>query len=459
MDPMRWMRAALLVWAAATACRFSFNGIDSNSDMATRPGDLGGGNGDMPSSCTCFAGCPSACALSPTKCQSLQPTGPVTAGDYGMTGLGPITVGSNVLVNPDTGMITSMPPGGLARPGVTGVVGGIGFHVVTQNGGPNVGVFSVASLKVATNVKITVVGGNAFALASAGAVEIDGTIDASCNGPAMFGPGGSAGGTSSMPTAAAPAAGKAGFGGGGGKAAGGGGGAAYGDAGGSGALVTGATANGGAPWGDLTTPTFLLIGGSGGGGGAGANLGGKGGGGGGAVQLAVNDTLTISGVIDVGGCGGGMAGMNDGGGGGGSGGAIVLEATRVVLASSAVLAANGGGGGGGDNMSMPGADASASVVPAPGGAAVTGAGGDGGNGGASNGMPGQRFTNGRDGLIADPANDFGGGGGGGVGRIAIRAANPTAGGISDSSSAVTPDAADVNTVGAHPTNYGAANFQ
>ncbi|HEX6835753.1 MAG TPA: hypothetical protein VF334_04230, partial [Polyangia bacterium] len=174
----------------------------------------------------------------------------------------------------------------------------------------------------------------------------------------------------------------------------------------------------------------------------------------------VNAALTISGVIDVGGCGGLHGAKGTGGGGGGAGGAIVLEAVHVALSSTAVLAANGGGGGSGDDMSNPGSDANASTVPAPGGKATTGAGGDGGNGGASNGMPGQHFTNGRDGTIPVPsANDYGGGGGGGVGRIAIRAQNPTMGGISDSSTAVTPDASDVNTASTHPTVYGPANFQ
>jgi hypothetical protein len=74
-------------------------------------------------------------------------------------------------------------------------------------------------------------------------------------------------------------------------------------------------------------------------------------------------------------------------------------------------------------------------------------------------MPGQHFTNGRSGTIPDPATDFGGGGGGGVGRIAVRAQNPTSGGISDSSTSVTPDALDLNSTNAHPTVYGAASFQ
>ena len=212
--------------------------------------------------------------------------------------------------------------------------------------------------------------------------------------------------------------------------------------------------NAGAIWGDLTSPTFVLAGGAGGG--AGGNMGGDGGAGGGAVMFAVNGTLRIGGVIHVGGCGGlhGMA--SSGGGGGGSGGAIVLEAAHITLTATAVLAANGGGGGAGSDKSMNGGDASASVTPAVGGPTTSSKGGNGGNGGASNGMPGQHFTNGRDGTITDPVTDFGGGGGGGVGRIALRA---LVGGISDSSNAVTPDAADLNKPGDHPTVYGVAAFQ
>ena len=54
----------------------------------------------------------------------------------------------------------------MARPAGSGVINGVGFHVVTQTNGPGVGVFSVASLKVETGIKVTIVGGNAFALAS-----------------------------------------------------------------------------------------------------------------------------------------------------------------------------------------------------------------------------------------------------------------------------------------------------
>jgi hypothetical protein len=446
---MRWMRAALLVWAAATACSFSLTGVDS-----------GAGNGDM-SMTVDFAGgdlqpcgCPNGCA-STGACLALVPSGPVTAGDYNMPGTNVVNITGNTTIDTGTGQIM----GGLNRPAMTGVVNGIGFHVVAQNGGPSVGVFSVAGLTLAVGAKITFKGTNAFALASAGDVTINGLIDASCSAMTP-GPGGFAGGATSMDgSGPTMGAGKAGGGGGGGNAASGGGGAGYGDSGGSGGLISTQTPNGGVPWGDLTTATFVLSGGPGGGGGAGVTMGGKGGGGGGAVQLVVNGTLTVTGTIDVGGCGGLKAGMADGGGGGGAGGAIVLEAVHVTLSSTAVLAANGGGGGAGDDMSADGSAANASVVPASGGVAGSSHGGSGGNGGASNGLPGQHYTNGRSGTIPDPTKDFGGGGGGGVGRIAVRALNPTMGGINDSSIAVTPDASDLNSINAHPTVYGAANFQ
>src|SRR4051812_22539068 len=60
---MRWMRAALLLCAAATACQFSIVGFDTGSDdMAT------GGGGDFAMTATDMASCACAtgCADSPT---------------------------------------------------------------------------------------------------------------------------------------------------------------------------------------------------------------------------------------------------------------------------------------------------------------------------------------------------------------------------------------------------------
>jgi len=450
MKPMRWMRAALLLCCAATACHFSVLGIDTGgSDMG-----VGDDLGPVPDLTGCA--CPTGCGSSPTQCLALQPSGPVTAGDYNMSGLGSPNVNANIIINTDNGSITGPPM--LMRPAGTGVLNGIGFHVVPQASGPSVGIFSVAGLMLAGPNKITITGTNAFALASAGAVTLAGTVDASC-GPGGPGPGGFAGGMpASDGSGPIMGAGKRGLDNGPGSESSGGGGAGYGDAGGSGGVITGAAPNGGVPFGDLTGANFTLVGGPGGGGGA-QPMGGKGGGGGGAVQFSINGALTVSGVIDVGGCGGLHGGKGTGGGGGGAGGAIVLEAAHITLTSTAVLAANGGGGAAGDDKSTSGNDANAGVAPASGGGTTSATGGMGGNGGASNGMPGQHWTNGRSGTIPDPGQDFGGGGGGGVGRIAVRAQNPTMGGISDSSTAVTPDAADLNSVAMHPTVYGAATFQ
>jgi hypothetical protein len=95
-------------------------------------------------------------------------------------------------------------------------------------------------------------------------------------------------------------------------------------------------------------------------------------------------------------------------------------------------------------------------MPAPGGTTISANGGNGGNGGASNApFQGQHYTNGRVGLIP-AANKSGGGGGGGCGRIMLRTQS---GVVADSSTAVTPDAADINTpANMHMTFYGVALF-
>ena len=448
---MHWARAALLLCASLAACRFTVPAVATDAggggiqDMAVAV-DLGG---DVAGGCACALGCVPA----PTPhCLALQPSGPVTTGDFMQSGLTGLNVGGNISLNTDDGSITGI----VMRPPGAGVNMGIGYRVATQTGGPSVGVFSFDGFLLPAGARMTVRGSNAFALASTGPVQIDGTIDAACSvsGP---GPGGSRGGTmagAASGDGSGSGAGKAGQTGATGGS--GGGGAGYGDSGGAGGLLVTQTArNGGAIWGDLTTPALMLVGGSGGGAGAGP-MGGVGGAGGGAVQLSVNNALRVGGVIHVGGCGGAKGSKNNGGGGGGSGGAIVLEAGSITLSASAVLAANGGGGGAGDDKSSSGSDGTASTAPAPGGTTTSNGGGNGGNGGASNGMPGQHFTSGRDGQIPTAGMSFGGGGGGGAGRIALRAMMT---GISDGSTAVTPDAADTNSAGQHPTVYGVATFQ
>ena len=438
---MRWARALLVVCLAA-GCRFTVRAVDitGGSDLATVEDMAHPVFNDM-GVCLCLAGC----AETPTPhCKALQPSGPVSASDYDQPGLLGVSIaGMTVTFNTETGEIK----GPVTRPAGPGITGGIGFRVAAQAGGPSVGVFSVAGFTLANGAIMKFEGKNAFALVSAGTVELDGTVDASCRPMNTPGPGGSLGGTAGMANGGGMGGGTAG-----GKIATittGGGGGGYGDIGGSGAVGAGSTPNGGVTWGDLTSPTFILAGGAGGGQGGGP--GADGGGGGGAVQFASNDELRVAGVITVGGCGGlGMV-KKGGGGGGGSGGAIVLEAARVTLAATAVLAANGGGGGGGDG-GKTGGNGNPSVMPAAGGLGA-GMGGPGGNGGASNGMPGLHFTQGRD-VAVGPL--ILGGGGGGCGRIAVRAA-PN--GITDNSNSISPDVSDTNAMGGKETVYGEAAFQ
>jgi hypothetical protein len=440
MESMRWACAALVLCAGAASCRFTVQSPDFDAgvggDMAAVDlgPDLGG----------CL--CPNGCGATPTlHCLTLQPSGPVTANDYAQSGLGSMSAAGDVVFDTDNGGIT----GSITRASGSGIKNGIGFRVATQASGPGVGVFSFAGFTLGAGAHMTFKGSNAFAMASSAAVELDGLVDGSCANN-MVGPGGSKGGTMGN-DGTGTGAGKGGQSGAGSS---GGGGAGHGDSGGSGGLIAAQTSNAGAIWGDLVSPTFVLVGGSGGG--AGGNMGGDGGGGGGALQFAVNGPLRVAGTIHVGGCGGRHGGKNDGGGGGGSGGAIVLEAATITLTPTAVLASNGGGGAGGDDMSSNGADATASTVPAPGGSTTSATGGNGGNGGASAALTGQRYTHGRDG-INPGGTTFGGGGGGGCGRIALRTQS---GVVSDNSMAVTPDPADINTPpNQHMTFYGMASFQ
>ncbi len=134
---------------------------------------------------------------------------------------------------------------------------------------------------------------------------------------------------------------------------------------------------------------------------------GAGGSGGGAIQLSAFGSITLSGVIHMGGAGG-LAGPNStacGGGGGGSGGYIGLEGAIVDTGDSR-LAANGGGGGEGTDLSSSGV---VGQNGKPNGNVAFGGddpscGSYGGNGSAGAEL---------DGASAGPVDSCGGGGGGG----------------------------------------------
>jgi hypothetical protein len=262
-------------------------------------------------------------------------------------------------------------------------------------------VISIDRLAIAPGAKLRVVGAYPLIVASWGAIEVSGELDAS-SGPAARGAG------ANPPACAAHAAtpgednnaGASGGGGGGYQGAGGRGG--RGDAG-----------NPGAGGGAVAAP--LLLGGcpgNRGGHGDQAN-GGAGGAGGGAVQLTARLAIAIAGKVHAGGAGGGGAtGPDGGGGGGGSGGMIGLESPSITVAPGAVLAANGGGGGQGSNVApggagQPGAPDTARALGGTGGDGQ-GAGGLGSGGATLAGAPGT------------DDNDHGaGGGGGGAGYVVI----------------------------------------
>src|SRR5258707_216620 len=108
---MRRACAAFVLCAAASGCRFSVNGVQTDGgsvqvDMAV--GDGGDTTVDM-AGCMCATGC----STSTTTCLTLQPSGPVTAGDYGLLGLAAPSVTGNIVVDTETGQISG---GALPRP-------------------------------------------------------------------------------------------------------------------------------------------------------------------------------------------------------------------------------------------------------------------------------------------------------------------------------------------------------
>jgi hypothetical protein len=267
-------------------------------------------------------------------------------------------------------------------------------------------VISVERLTIGAAATLRVIGAQPLVVASWGAIEVSGTIDASSSGST---PGAGADpvpvhcGTHAATAAQNAPEGASGGGGGGFQGAGARGG--FGDVG-----------NAGLGGGTVAPP--LLLGGCPGasGGNGDAVNGGAGGAGGGAVQLTARQSLTISGKVHAGGAGGGGAtGSDGGGGGGGSGGMIGLESPSITVRSGAILAANGGGGGQGSNVIAGGAGqpGGASAAAAPGGT-----GGDSAPGGA--GSAGLTLG----GIIGQESIEHGGGGGGGgAGYITLRGAS------------------------------------
>jgi len=300
---------------------------------------------------------------------------------------------------------------------------GVTFEHVAQPGGPEVAVLRVGSLDIAAAAQIRVTGSRPLVVIAATAINVKGTLDAGARRAVP----GAGGGPHDQPHTGRGVAGAndGGAGGSGGVGDSGGSGGGFGTVGGGGGggggpisdpKITIAGPAGGAAHG---TPELAVLRGGGAGGVGSPCMTEPGGSGGGAIQLSAFETITVDGVIHVGGGGGGRGyrcpSTGGSGGGGGAGGAIFLEANAITLGGT--LAANGGGGGSGADSpnsldGIFGADAEAAASAAPGAAQVNG--GIGGAGGAG----GWRDADAVKGADTGYAN--GGGGGGAVGRIVVR---------------------------------------
>lgn len=304
--------------------------------------------------------------------------------------------------------------------------------LVPQTNGPTLVVYVVDRLTVASGVTVKVVRGSsggtgdrALVIAVKGDAQVNGTIDVSASEGWVgityvieSGPGGQ-GAFCPANTAGIGNGDKSGGGQGGGFGLAGGNGGDGADSGGNGA--SGLAASG--------VPTLVPLRG-----GCPGSRGGKGGGdrygrAGGALQLWVRGQLSLNGaLIASGGRGFGAQTTGGGGGGGGSGGGLLIEATRLTLGASAIIAANGGSGAEGSaywpaGIGRDGQYGTVGMTPAPGGSGANVCGGYGGRGGARNGDA----TNGQQGGVEQSCNASnlggGGGGGGGVGRVRINSLN------------------------------------
>ncbi len=365
-------------------------------------------------------------------CGSLVPSNGIPASALTRSDIGRRITGT-IIFNTDDGAIES-PTGDVLREPGLGVDPdlSIDFSIVTQDGGPNIGVFSLRTWVIESGVTVRARGNNAFALVAGEEIIVNGVIDVTggdgaCAPSFSFdddaqcpGPGGLAGGGPNQAANGAGAGGR-GTGGGSGFAEGGGGGGGHRGRGGEGGVgATGNTENGAG--GDTFGSAALVpLSGGGGGGGGGdepqvpGSRGGTGGGGGGAVQLVAGVAITIApdGAvcgINAGGGGAGGADTSAGGGGGGAGGGVLVEAPVVTLESGCVLAANGGSGSGASSGD-PGVVGQLSASPAPGSDGSNNRNsGDGGDGSADDEAQGE--DGGSD-------TDEAGGGGGGSGAIRV----------------------------------------
>jgi hypothetical protein len=371
--------------------------------------------------------CPFECSTTDgPHCTEIHPSNPISSNLITTPGLKDTTI-TTTGFDTKTGAIGNLRQAN-AFPTQFEIDNGIGFLVVTLDGGNQMGIWSFQSLTIPAGETIHFTSDNAVGLVAQTTATIEGVIDvrpygaggAACpqvaNGPSPGGPGaplpgpGAGGNSNSVSTFAAPAPG----------------GGAYGKAGGRGGAGSPAASrpgvSGGAEYGAIELKG--LPGGSAGGSAKGPN---GGGGGGGAIQLVAGIKVTIGnskdmGGINAGGCGGGGGTGNGAPSGGGSGGAILIESPSIDIQPYSGLAANGGAGGGSGSNTTYGNPGGLAITPAaPGttGAAYSMS----GAGGAGDSCAG---GNGADAAQGSGAG-AGGAGGGSCGRIRInnRAASYT----------------------------------
>lgn len=285
--------------------------------------------------------CPLGCATTGAiRCLSFEPSNGLGAALAGATGQPDVVFPQNATLDTDLGIVTA--PDG-TKVAVKSIV------VQQLDGLPSIRAFQAGSF-VMDNVLI--VGTNSLAFVAPGAITVRGKLDASATA-AKGGPGSQE--FTAVCIGVDAAARTCGFGaGGGGNATMGGGG-------------TGAT---GPTLGGSMIPGFEpLVGGCRGGNivGGSSTVVSNGGGGGGGVELVSLTSVSISGLIDLGG-GGGASGA-----GGGSAGTLIIEAPRISLVAPGGFVANGGAGGGCGGAGSDGP--STSVVATNAGCAAAGKGG------------------------------------------------------------------------------------
>ncbi|MCL4223267.1 MAG: hypothetical protein KJZ91_02190 [Myxococcales bacterium] len=454
----RALGAAALV--CLVACGFNPGGM--GADDVVDPdgggdgdggGEDGGDDGDGPPACvarcdgfqlyTCTGGVedpPTNCAAGcltdgGPHCAEVTPSNGATLADLaGVTADLSIATTTTIMIDGDDGSIVAYTNQGpmIVRAAGAGLVSGIRFRTRAQGGGaPELAIFGVRSLELASGGRLRTRGDRAVLLLVERSAVIAGAIDVGAGrtpdqtalecqdcpgagggrGATLLG--GEAGGCApGLPGNYYATSHETGGGGGGLGGAGGRGGDSGASVGGDITPITGC------PGASLVP----LEGGSGGGRGSatGAVGGVSGGGGGGALQLTALVAIEVAATADLyaGGAGGLGSASDYGGGGGGSGGAFLLEAPRVEVASGARVTANGGGGGSGREANR-GENGARAAMRASGGAG-TGAGGNDGRGGLGGiGTDGNQLA-----TAGMGGADGTGGGGGGGGLVRINSVSP-----------------------------------